>query len=90
MPNIRSSKKDVRRTLARTLRNRAAKSRIRTFRKRALEALKTGDVKSAQTAYNEFASAADKAAKGNTIHKNTASRLKSRLALKFKSVPSAK
>ena len=90
MPNIRSSKKDVRRTLARTQRNRAAKSRIRTFRKRALEALKNGDVKAAQTAYNEFASAADKAAKGNTIHKNTASRLKSRLALKFKSAPAAK
>ncbi len=90
MPNIRSSKKDVRRTLTRTLRNRAAKSRIRTFRKRALEALKSGDTKAAQTAYNEFSSAADKAAKGNTIHKNTASRLKSRLALKFKSAPAAK
>lgn len=86
MPNIRSSKKDVRRTLTRTVRNRAAKSRIRTFRKRALEALKSGDLKEAQSAYNAFASAADKAAKGNSIHKNTASRLKSRLALKFKSV----
>jgi small subunit ribosomal protein S20 len=90
MPNIRSSKKDVRRTLARTLRNRATKSRIRTFRKRALEALKSGDVKAAQAAYNEFSSAADKAAKGNTIHKNTASRLKSRLALKFKAPAAAK
>ena len=89
MPNIRSSKKDVRRTLARTQRNRAAKSRIRTFRKRALEALKNGDAREAQTAYNQFASAADKAAKGNTIHKNTASRLKSRLAQKFKPVPAA-
>jgi small subunit ribosomal protein S20 len=86
MPNIRSSKKDVRRTLARTLRNRATKSRIRTYRKRALEALKSGDLKAAQSAYDAFASAADKAAKSNTIHKNTASRLKSRLALKFKPV----
>jgi small subunit ribosomal protein S20 len=85
MPNIRSSKKDVRRTLARTQRNRAAKSRIRTFRKSALEALKKGDVKAAQAAYDKFSSAADKAAKGNTIHKNTASRLKSRMARKFKS-----
>lgn len=89
MPNIRSSKKDVRRTLARTQRNRAAKSRIRTFRKRALDALKNGDLKAAQAAYNDFASAADKAAKGNTIHKNTASRLKSRLALKFRSAQPA-
>lgn len=90
MPNIRSSKKDVRRTLARTQRNRAAKSRIRTFRKRALDALKNGDLKAAQAAYNDFASAADKAAKGNTIHKNTASRLKSRLALKFKPAAAAR
>lgn len=83
MPNIRSSEKDVRKTQARTLRNRATKSRIRTFRKRTLESLKKGDVKGAMKAYDMFASAADKAAKTNVIHKNTASRLKSRLALKF-------
>ena len=84
MPNTRSAEKNVRKTLTRTLRNRAMKSRIRTFRKKALEALKKGDASAAQLAYNAFSSSADKAAKKNTLHKNTASRLKSRLAKHFK------
>jgi small subunit ribosomal protein S20 len=83
MPNIRSSEKSVRQTLVRTQRNRGMKSRIRTFRKKALAAIASGDTKAAQEAYDNFASAADKAAKTNTIHGNTASRLKSRLALRL-------
>ncbi len=80
MANIRSSKKDIRRTEKRTALNQAKKSRIRTLRKKVLTAVSAGDATAAQTAYNEFASAADKAAKVSTLHKNTASRLKSRVA----------
>ncbi|HSI61527.1 MAG TPA: 30S ribosomal protein S20 [Candidatus Saccharimonadia bacterium] len=83
MPNIRSSEKDVRRIKARTARNKAAKSRVRTLRKKVLTAIASGDTKAAQDAYNNFASAADKAAKNSTLHKNTASRLKSRVAQKL-------
>ena len=83
MPNIRSSKKDIRRTATRTLRNKANRSKVKTFRKRVLEALAKGDSKAAQEAYNKFASAADKAAKSNAIHKNKASRLKSRVAARM-------
>ncbi len=83
MPNIRSSEKDIRRTEARTARNRVKKNRLRTLKKKVLTAVAGGDAKVAQSAYNEFASAADKAAKSNTIHKNKASRLKSRMALKL-------
>jgi small subunit ribosomal protein S20 len=90
MPNIRSSKKDIRRTETRTLRNKANRSKIKTFRKRVLEALAKGDSSAAQAAYNKFASAADKAAKSNAIHKNKASRLKSRVAAKMaKTAPAA-
>ncbi len=80
MANIRSSKKDIRRTEKRTALNQAKKSRIRTLRKKVLTAVTAGDAGAAQAAYNEFASAADKAAKTTTLHKNTASRLKSRIA----------
>lgn len=80
MANIRSSKKDIRRTEKRTALNQAKKSRIRTLRKKVLTAVTAGDASAAQAAYNEFASAADKAAKTTTLHKNTASRLKSRVA----------
>ncbi len=83
MPNIRSSKKDVRRTKVRTLRNKARKADVKTWKKKVLTALASGDEKAAQEAYNKFASATDKAAKKNTIHKNKASRLKSRMALKL-------
>jgi small subunit ribosomal protein S20 len=83
MPNIRSSKKDIRRTEVRTARNRTNRSKVKTFRKRVIEALEKGDAKAAQEFYNKFASAADKAAKSNAIHKNKASRLKSRVAAKL-------
>ena len=83
MANIRSAEKNIRKTEVRTVRNRAKKSRIRTLRKKVLVALEKGDKSQAQTAYNEFASAADKAAKTHIIHKNTASRLKSRVAAHF-------
>lgn len=84
MANTRSSEKDIRKSRARNLRNTALKSRLRTVRKRALAAITSGDETAARTAYDTFASAADKAAKVKVIHKNTASRLKSRLASKFK------
>lgn len=83
MPNIRSSEKSVRQTLVRTQRNRGRKSLIRTFRKKAMAAIESGDMKAAQEFYNTFASAADKAAKKGTIHANKASRLKGRLAAKL-------
>ncbi len=84
MANTRSAEKNIRKTIVRTQRNRATKSRIRTIRKKVLGSLAKGDVQGAQALYDEFASAADKAAKTKVIHKNTASRLKSRIAAKFK------
>ncbi len=80
MANIRSSKKDIRRTEKRTLANQGVKSRVRTLRKKVLTAIESGDVTAANASLSEFASASDKAAKTKVIHKNTSSRLKSRLA----------
>ena len=90
MANIRSSEKDIRRTKARTARNQTVKSRIRTARKRVLAAVEKGDVKAAEAELNAFASVADKAAKTKVLHKNTASRLKSRLAGSIKKAGAAK
>lgn len=83
MANVRSAEKNIRKTAARTVRNQAVKSRIRTLRKKVLSAIEKGDVKAANESLAEFASAADKAAKTKVMHKNAASRLKSRLALKI-------
>ena len=90
MANTRSAEKNIRKTKARTLRNQATKSRVRTIRKRVLAAIEKGDVKTAEAELNSFASAADKAAKTKVLHKNTANRLKSRLALRIKATAAAK
>ncbi len=83
MANIRSAEKNIRKTKTRTAHNQTVKSRIRTLRKKVLAAVESGDGKAANAALAEFSSAADKAAKTKVIHKNTASRLKSRVASKF-------
>jgi small subunit ribosomal protein S20 len=83
MANIRSAEKNIRKTKTRTARNQAVISRLRTLRKKVVAAVEKGDAKLAETSLSEFASAADKAAKTKVIHKNAASRLKSRAASKL-------
>ncbi|HYF35288.1 MAG TPA: 30S ribosomal protein S20 [Prosthecobacter sp.] len=82
MANIRSAEKNIRKTTARTAANQAVKSRIRTLRRKVLSAIEKGDATAASASLGEFTSAADKAAKTKVLHKNTSSRLKSRLATK--------
>lgn len=77
MANIKSSKKDIRRTAARTERNRAANSRIKTLSKAAKMA---NDADTIKTASAKLASALDKAVKTGTVHKNKVARVKSRMA----------
>lgn len=74
----KSAQKRHRQSLKRRLINRSRKSTIKTYTKKALSALTTGeDVAAAQS---KVESLIDKAAKGSTLHKNTAARKKSRLA----------
>lgn len=84
MANIRSSEKDIRRTARRTAHNQTVKSRVRTLRRKVLAAIDKGDLKAASAGLREFASAADKAAKTHVMHRNSAARLKSRLAARLK------
>lgn len=86
MANSKSALKRVRQTQTRTDRNRALRSRMKTCRKKALAAVDAGDASAAQSAYDQFASAADKAAKKGAVHKRTASRLKGRVAARMKSL----
>ncbi|MCB1205923.1 MAG: 30S ribosomal protein S20 [Verrucomicrobiae bacterium] len=86
MANTKSALKRVRQTKVRTARNRALKSNVKSARKSALAAIEAGDATTVQTAYNQFASAADKAAKRGAIPKGTADRLKGRIAARMKAV----
>lgn len=83
MANTRSAEKNIRKTKARTLRNQAGKSRVRTYRKRVLAAIDKGDLKLAEQELSQFASVVDKASKTKLLHKNTVDRIKSRMALKL-------
>jgi len=80
MANIKSSQKDIRRTERRATANKAVRSRLKTLKKGADAAAKTGDAAKLKTAAAATASAFDKAVKKGIIHKNKASRIKSRLA----------
>ncbi|MCC6686206.1 MAG: 30S ribosomal protein S20 [Fimbriimonadaceae bacterium] len=75
MANLRSSKKDIRRIAKKTERNRATKSAIKTYIKKA----KTAEVESAGAAVVSAIKALDKAVQNGVIHKNQAARRKSRL-----------
>ncbi len=79
MANHFSALKRARQTERKTAVNRNNKSRLRTAVRRFREALASGDTNNAPTVYRETVSALDKAVQKGVIHKNTASRYKSRL-----------
>lgn len=81
MANLKSSKKDIRRTEKRTLANAQKKSKIRTFAKNIIKSVKVGELDKADTFYRDYSSLLDKAAKTNLIHSRNADRKKSRMAL---------
>ena len=74
MPNIASAKKNMRKSRAATVRNRAQRSTLRTALKKArAEGAAAEDVTKA-------VSLLDRAARKGLIHKNAAARYKSRMA----------
>lgn len=79
MANLKSSLKDIRRNQKRRLRNKSAKSAMKTFIKRAKLAAASGDLDTIKRALAQACSAIDKTAERGIIHKNQAARRKSRL-----------
>jgi small subunit ribosomal protein S20 len=83
MANIRSALKRIRQTSARTERNKAIKSRLKTARKAVDTALAQGNLAEAEKRARIAASYAGKAAKSHIIHKSAARRIQSQLASKL-------
>ncbi len=83
MANHFSALKRARQTEKRTAVNRANKSRLRSSLRSFRESLAGGDKQASQAAYRGTVSAIDKAVQKGVIHKNTASRYKSRLAARL-------
>ncbi len=79
MANHFSALKRARQTEKRSARNRSNSSRLRTSLRDLRESLTKGEKKSAEQVFRETVSGLDKAVQKGVLHKNTASRYKSRL-----------
>ncbi len=80
MANTKSAAKRARQTVVRTERNRSVKSGLKTKLKSARAAISSKDKSAAATGTVAATAALDRAVKRGVIHKNAASRRKSRLA----------
>lgn len=84
MANIKSAIKRARQNVKLRKHNASARSMYRTFVKNVLKAVEAGNKELAQTAYSKAQPVIDKAAQKGLIHKNKASRIKSRLSARVK------
>jgi small subunit ribosomal protein S20 len=84
LANTAQAKKRVRQNEARRQRNASARSMMRTSIKKVIKAIETGDKTGAQAAYQSTVPVLDRLAGKNLIHKNKATRHKSRLSKRIK------
>ncbi len=86
MANIKSAIKRARQNEKLRQHNASARSMYRTYIKKVLKAVESGDQEAARDAYNKAQPVIDKAAGKGLIHKNKAARIKSRLVAKVKAM----
>jgi small subunit ribosomal protein S20 len=86
MANNASARKRIRQTEKRTVRNKARKSRVRSFLRKVEEAVKSGDKAAAQEAFRAAQPEMQRAATKGVFHANTVARRLSRLSARVKSV----
>jgi small subunit ribosomal protein S20 len=79
MANTKSAAKRARQTLRRTAINKRSLTSVKNQLKGVREAVKGGNKETAKTAASKFFSTIDKAVKSGRLHRNAASRHKSRL-----------
>ncbi len=86
MANIASARKRARQDVQRNALNSALRSRLRTAIKSVRKAIAAGDKASARTAFQAAQGVIDRIADKRIVHKNAASRYKSRLSAAVKSM----
>ena len=86
MANNASARKRIRQTEKRTARNKARKSRVRSFLRKVEEAVASGDKNAAQAAFRAAQPEMQRAATKGVLHANTVSRKISRLAAAVKKI----
>ncbi len=86
MANLAQSKKRARQGEKSRQRNASARSMMRTYIKRTIAAIDSGDKDAAQSAYKQASPILDRMARKGLIHMNKAARQKSRLNSRIKSM----
>lgn len=84
MANIASAKKRAKQSEKHRVHNAAQRSRLRTFIKKVVLAVESGDLEQAQAAYRAAVPIIDSSVNKGLIHKNKAARSKSRLNARVK------
>lgn len=90
MPNSRSARKNVRKNATNRARNRWRLDRIRNAIKEFRDTVQHGDAAKAETQLKAIYKLLDQVASTQTIHKNTASRYKSRLTARLNALKAPK
>lgn len=84
MANTKQAKKRARQSEKRRRHNIGLRSMVRTYVKKVIAAIETGDKAAAQQAFLEAQPVIDRIADKGIIHKNKAARHKSRLSAQIK------
>ena len=83
MPNIKSAKKRVLVTKKKTLINQMHKTALKTAIKKFVAAVEAADKENVKPLFNDAVKKLDMGVKQGILHKNTAARKKSQLAVKL-------
>ena len=86
MANTASARKRIRQTEKRTVRNRARRSRVRTFLRKVEQAISGGDKARAQDAFRAAQPELHRAVTKGVFHRNTVARKLSRLSTRIKAL----
>ena len=89
MANTASARKRIRQTEKRTARNRARRSRVRTFLRKVELAISGGDQTQAREAFRVAQPELHRAVTKGVLHRNTVARKLSRLSARIKSLGEA-
>ena len=85
MANSAASKKRARQAVKRNQHNSQIRAKVRTFVKKVVSAISTGNKEEAISGFTVMQKNVDQAVSKGLIHKNKAARIKSRLNSKVKS-----
>jgi len=86
LANIASAKKRARQAAKRRLHNNSRRSMLRTYLRKVVESIASGDKTAATAAYQSAVPVIDRMANKGLIHKNKAARHKSRLNARIRAL----